>query len=287
MIIHIGYPKSASSHIQEKLFKLHPEINYLNVEFPCEIYENIYFLPLDQYDTQSNLALRKIYVDENLSNARINVVADERFAGFFLNYDIVSERLKNLFPEAKIFVIIRSQATFLRSLYDMHQYNYSDSKKRWLPLDKWLESYMVEPYLPFFKSLFYDEVIEHYQALFGKNNVEVFLFEEIKKNDSQTLFKRFSFLGIKDTEKAINLLKMPATNTAGNHSLYRLKLRFLPFIRFSSFIPHRVLKRIDKSKKRTEITPFFDKKVAEIFADTNKNLAEMLGRDLCKFKYPM
>ena len=101
---------------------------------------------------------------------------------------VIANRIKNIFPNAKIIIIIRNQKAALESLYkDDVKYGYLNDFKSWFIGKR------NNCGLDYFK---YSKMIEVYQEIFGNDNVKVLLFEKLFNLDY--LNKRAVFVYLRE-----------------------------------------------------------------------------------------
>ncbi|MDI3527885.1 MAG: hypothetical protein PWR03_2069 [Tenuifilum sp.] len=179
IIVHIGYPKTATTWFQESLFPnvvnhrfvSWKEANELLLSSDCFNFESTYVRSLLLYNEKNNL----IIISEFFSTA-IN-------SGFNYGYFSfgISHKIKLAFPEAKILIFIRRQQSLIASAYQQYVKNGGTfGFRRWL--------YSGEVFR--FEHLFYDNLISHYKKLFGDDSVYVYLFENLKE-DINAFTKQF------------------------------------------------------------------------------------------------
>lgn len=180
-IIHVGIHKAGSTFVQGELL---PKLNNIN---PLTFYKKNDFLEKEflyisqcaeiYYNNQIELGIseslkkfKNIFISsETLSGTGYNV-----FTGGFLINDI-AERLHRIFPKGKIIIIIRNQKDAVESYYK------DDIKLGFLGNYKsWLKYRSDNCQLNYFK---YFNMINTYFKIFGKNNVNVILFEKLFNQD--------------------------------------------------------------------------------------------------------
>lgn len=287
-IIHIGYPKAASSSLQENLFKNHPSFHYLNVIHPSVFYEMVYSLTEENFDSRKAETIFQQEVTQSFLKDKINIIADERFTANWIDYRMVADRLYHFLPEAKILVVIRNQADILRSRYDMHPYDYSDPRKKWLTFEEWLSSAVSRMKENFLNALHYDECISYYRDKFGVQNVHVLLFEKLVAFDSRTMEELGNVLKI-DPGSIIDYMSVHK-NKAGNHWLYHFKLKYFRGITFSRVIPAKWLKQLASSigqDNKTKVSDYHFDLIAGLYRSGNRTIGEWLNTDLSEYGYPV
>jgi len=97
VVIHVGLQKTATKFLQKVVFPSIENINFLN----------------------KNEAIR---IDMNLSVNKINLLSSEEFAGCPWDKNVndrflIADRLKKLFPNAKIILVVREKEAWLKSIY--------------------------------------------------------------------------------------------------------------------------------------------------------------------------
>jgi hypothetical protein len=178
VIIHIGYPKAASTWLQKSVFQ-----SVVNFEL-CEgslVADHLLKPGSFSFDPET---CRKVF---DSAFQRPVLISEERFLGSFNlgwnNGAYVKEltgRLKKVFPQATVIVLIRKQTEIIASAYS--QYIRDGGT---VSIDKFLyppDNFTFQNILKFsFEQLEYHRIIGYLNALFpGK--VRVYLFEEIQED---------------------------------------------------------------------------------------------------------
>lgn len=204
-IIHIGYPRTATTWFQENLY-----CNTTNYTF-----------------YKSNELRKKILskTNENLNNFVIKtfdsntnyIICDEEFINIKINTATINERAKKLyenFKNSKIIIFIRNQIDIIESKYSFYIQSGGTLKLEELTnimfdnnnIDKWK----------------YYEQISIFKSTFGEENVYVFLYEDFNKNIKSFINNYNSIFGLNNNNK-INFSK---SNNSINYRLLNI-LRFL------------------------------------------------------------
>lgn len=184
VLIHIGYPKTATTWFQDNFF---PFVK--NFRFISWRQANNLFLTTDCFSFNPGA------VRMNLLNDSQNLLISSEFfstaiiSGFnygYFSYGI-SHKLKEVFPEATIILFIRRQQSLIPSAYQQYVKNGGTfSFRRWL--------YSGEVFS--FEHLLYDNLISHYISLFGQEQVKVYLYEDFKADNHGFLKKFCNELGL-------------------------------------------------------------------------------------------
>ncbi|HSC75792.1 MAG TPA: sulfotransferase [Pseudomonadales bacterium] len=175
-LIHIGFPKALSSWMQKSLFK--PEQGFINVL--DSLHTTIGLIDPTPFCFDEALCIR--FIEEALkknagTNNLVPVCSAEALIGnpYCGGYNAKqnADRLKQLFPDARILLIVREQRQLMRSLYKtMVVWGMPHSIKRLLnPKDTSLAPQFNLDFLRF------DLATAYYQQLFGRDNVLVMPYE--------------------------------------------------------------------------------------------------------------
>lgn len=207
MIIHVGYVKTGSTFLQKQVFiedhgfkKVgNPHFTRDNLVKPKELF----------YDPKNYSDHIQPYIDEARAKNLLPVLTFERLSGNPISggYDQVTicNRLKELFPEAKVLFIFREQSDFLVSSYmQAVREGYAGS----------IKSYLSPPStgakVPQFDMRFveYSHIIKYYMKLFDEDRVLALPFELFIKEPEKYFERIFGFCGNEfqsiDTQKRVN-----------------------------------------------------------------------------------
>jgi|26BtaG_2_1085354.scaffolds.fasta_scaffold00002_252 hypothetical protein len=311
VLIHIGYHKTGTTWLQKNTFSKNSTIfqsispmegdRSFAKDFIWD--ENGYLLnPFDLNEEDIRRHLKKLVDQRNDSN-KIYVVSDERLSGSphssGFNSSVILKRIKKIFPNGKILIVIREQNSWLLSNY--YQYltaGGTHSLKKYLNINYDGKRPGFSP-----NHVLYHHLIRGYQDEFGKENVLVLPYE-LFRSDKIDFFKKFSdFLNIE-----IPIEQEGFENYSNKHSNYYLNynLRFLnPFLKSSSvndysshsnkvsrtiaksikrgmeLIFHRKWDRIYQDKLKKEVQEWS----ANRFVESNKESARLINVDLEKYNY--
>jgi len=196
--IHVGDYKTGTSWLQEVVFPFHHEIQYLGDHFEKRELQEVLRELVDIRDLDFDAeSLRKKF-EQNFTKEDSKVIGISREALSQSNY-ITGEhakrnaqRLKEVFGDVKIIYVIREQISMLGSIYSQYlKMGGTRSFNDWF-LDPIECKGIIE-------RLKYDKNIAMYQEVFGKENIKVLLFEELRANKNSFLTKLYSFIGCQDT----------------------------------------------------------------------------------------
>jgi hypothetical protein len=195
VIVHVGYPKTATTWLQDEYFPKIDNFDYLVDRWLLYrlIFESDSFL-FNPEETRaiikSNLQKENIILSSELLTTSLT------FGWHYGNYSIAcANKLKRTYPNAKIVIFIRRQQSLICSSYQQYVKNGGT-----FGFKKWLYSGKVFR----FEHLLFDMLIDYYTSLFGSNNVKVYLYEDFK-NNNQSFLERFNKdLGLEVDLKKVN-----------------------------------------------------------------------------------
>lgn len=227
-LIHIGLPKTASTFLQHKIFPNCKQVEFINeAQHARKVlgkkdgkFEYLIRSIMTESDNYfDNVKLKKMADSIGSKNA---IISSEKLSYLGDNIDISTKakRLKELtrnFKKIKIVMIIREQSKLLESMYFQwlkgagKKYSYMNFSS-WFNLKK-RENNIIE-------NLLFFNIIQKYEAVFGKDSIEIILYENFKKNPGY-IESRFEKL----LETEINFSKI--NNSHSNPRISSLRLFFI------------------------------------------------------------
>jgi len=305
LLLHIGYHRTGSTWIQRVFFPLHPALE------PVATHEEIYkklvrpnsfdFSPLDGVD----YFFKRIEAVQE--SGKIPVISSEILCGSPFTggreSKEIARRLFEVFPGAKILIVIREQISMITSTYKQFVHGGGPgSVGRFLNPPKNSFSY------PWFSSdhFYYDRLVSEYNSLFGEQNVHVVCFEELRKNEIEFYNDLLEVTGIEKLSDQLEAeLLAVRSNSSKNKSLSdlgiifkRLANRFVlsptnpyPLLaipranRTSWSILHRIDSILFNHFKTRFITRRVAREMGDCFVESNRRLESITGKNLGAFGY--
>ncbi|MBI9074128.1 MAG: hypothetical protein JEZ02_01870 [Desulfatibacillum sp.] len=302
--IHIGLPKCASTSLQQNLFSKHPDIEYWGIPWKEDRITSL-MACLHQHDS---LDFERVDKHVELSPDKPNVISYERFSSDF-NPDRkeTAKRLKEVFGDSEVLLVIRNQVDQMESLYK--QYLRGVPKARaWCTFNEYLEAcycrYFWED--PLMRSRYQEnfshvttmnrlsmlrsnDLVNLYSSYFGKEHVHILVFEELKVN-RQAFMEKLCRIIPMDLDKALTLINLPQKQVAMDTAAYLTKG---PWGKVARLVPGPVKKILRKTnrnfnnKMHVEWPGGWRTKVADLFRDTNQELVREYGLPLKDYGYPL
>ncbi len=302
VIVHVGYPKTASTWLQTRVFPAHPALDYWR-DVPGFDWVNK-VVNLHDFDFNAKALGERYRADRDSASARLAVISLEGLVGdvFAGGWDTCrnADRLRAVLGEARIIISIRAQVSMLDSLYKQYVAEGGfGSVKSFLGLRPAGRAHFSLNYLR------YDRAAGYYRALFGEDSVYVCLYEELLQSPDAFLRGLSDFLGIDgfDVDQRSMGKKENPGFSAFSTAVARVANRFL----HSDFnplplVPPRLvgvpgmrafLKRADTAlfgrlfPAKSVIDQNTRVFLEDYYRSGNRALAGELGLPLAKYGYPL
>lgn len=241
-IVHIGYPKTATSFLQSDVFPYFKDIGYFDFYQSREIFQDL--------QKQSTLHYTGDSIKKHVAQNPNSLYSYEWLVGYpakgYFNYEI-AHRLKDAGFD-KIIIGIRDKWAMIESMY--RQYVHHGGVMR---MKHYLNDYFDMSYLD------YDKLIELYKELFGKENVLVYKHEDLKSDYDGVVRALTEFVGAELTES------LPSRTRHKSLCSTSIKiLRLINHCTYNRYRPsHLISKRITtwKFKRLLEIMDPFIRKI--------------------------
>lgn len=275
IVIHPGMVKTATSTLQKHGFARHPGIHFLGTPPATEELD----WAIREVGRADSLYYDEAAVSDVFKRAlatapagRTVVISHENYA-FYECKDKgqVAARLKTLFPDARILFTLRRQEDLVVSLY-LTRLRHHIERKTYLPFDEWFRVATREPHLTVLDDLRFHTIVSHYARLFGRAQVSVLLFEELKAAPETFAHKLARILGV-EAESLATLLRDQKENVSISQS-------YLTFWHhFGHMLPRSVVRaialrmpRFAGAPARIRLTPNQQTVIRELCAEENARL---------------
>lgn len=307
-LVHIGYHKTGTSWLQTFLFENEAAGFCTPISRKRELPEA---LILPHHLDFDGAALRELFapkLEDASTRGLVPIVSAERLSGNphsggYDSHDI-AERLREVFPQARVLAVIREQKSMILSTYK--QYVRVGGTCR-------LRDYLQPPYyrgrMPLRTPLFqfeyfrYDRLISLYQSLFGRDNVLILPYETFRADAPAFVSRIIEFAGARHCDLPYNArindalspatvaLKRKTNFLAARDSLNPSVLIPIPRAKrtmdaltrtVGKAIPQGAQKSIE-AKWKQEIASAVEGR----YGESNRLTAEITGLDLGSFGYDM
>lgn len=306
-LVHIGYHKTATSYLQDRIFEAFPTL--FNRVKQRAIFNHIIYP--NHLSFEENFDAITDFVNSNIEAGthknQLTIFSNERLSGgpHSGGFDSVeiANRLKKLIPNAKILIVVREQNSMIYSSYNQYIRAVGSCSLEEYMNPKTLKNKDLFHY-DFFK---YDRLLKYYIELFGKENVLCLPSELLSNNHDYFIEKILSFLSLNDEQKQYILENM--NRNRSNESLMPIEISikriFNPFILKNHknlgnllysrwmIIVYKILiflvrkfkfKKLNSAVKNKRQN-FIKKNTSQKYQVSNSNLQKLINIDLEKFAY--
>jgi Sulfotransferase family len=296
MLIHIGYPKAASTWLQNVIFSDETSGFFAPWGLPSgEATEQFVIANAFKFSAETARQAFAAGLAEAERRNLVPVISQEtligsQIRGCYWGKD-VADRLAATFPNAKILMIIREQKATILSSYREHI-----KMGETTPLDRFIGAYDRKPgfgppcQLDYLE---YDRTIAYYHNLFGAENVLILPFELLKHNLQDFGQKILHFVGL-DTQP--NYCRS-AENVGCKGATLELRRQLNFFCQGGDFsgkkppITWRLAQKISAASDRlipqsqhdraeAKFKQFIAETVGDLFRESNQKTSQAIGIDL-------
>jgi len=193
LIIHIGYHKTGTTFLNRKFFKNHPQIHHMGKPYAHddpirEMIERIIGVK------KFNVNLCKSIYKKNIlpiQKNKIITISDGQIVkqNFVRNLQSIPERMLDIFGEVSVIIVIRRQYDYVKSLYVQH-IGVNNEKKtfdEWFD-DNWDSGGLIKSRMDYFSR------IKAYIDVLGRENVGIFMYEQLQKNPDMFINDMCNFM---------------------------------------------------------------------------------------------
>jgi len=217
IVLHMGYPKTATTFLQDNIFSLDKNLNFLgsNIESVSDLIRDCRVLPDDQFESaKENIGKNLSAI---LSEDKLNVISHEHLldvkefshsAGVNLCRAFVRVyELLSAFGDVKVMFFIRKHDAMLKSYCSEHfmsmvYYNFTVDRVRGL-----LNNSQASDKAFLLNQFRYFETYNFLCNEIGESRVKLFLYEEFRDNSDQVLLDVYDFMGVEYNSSNFDLSK--------------------------------------------------------------------------------
>jgi Sulfotransferase domain len=198
VVLHVGYGKTATTWLQEKVFGALGEDCYLGKRegnFPRWLLRLNY---LDDFAFWSQRQQLREEIGAAIGSRRRAIISSEAFTNFNAIYQQI-ERIRVMFDHPRIVLVLRDPIVWLIS-----NYRYCVEYERFdRPLESYLDfgvdrtPYALEKRPPFYiPDFYYSEIVAHYRSVFGQASVCVLRYEDFVADPGSFGLELSRFIGV-------------------------------------------------------------------------------------------
>ncbi len=313
---HVGYGKAGSTTLQSLFFPRHEEIHFYGIRFyedmtsewPYESAANLikqvvhpeFFEGFDEKDLAELEQQKQVAADNN----QAFVYSNDHYS-LLVAPEWSTSKMKELMPDAQILLVIRRQQDILKSIY-----KYKGKELSYVPSKYELKFVEFDEYFDYAFSNFnnrgghkardwvsdylriidFNRLANFYSETFGRENVHIFLFEDLAGNPEKFYREMTEAMGITFDDKASYIVNSKAMNPSQNLAQIRymsLKSKLFSNFMFTKHFPilkpasrmlHQKLQRVRAGDIR--INPDQMAILSSLYSEGNRELAENFDLDL-------
>lgn len=291
-VLHLGMAKCGSTYLQELGFPSHPQLEVYGHD--CERLLSRDFLSYSiGYDPES---LRQQLVDRVTGTGdAVRIFSNEALAGSMHGHEnmrLYAELMREMFPDAKVLLIIRNQYSYMYSSWNQMVQEGATTSLRDYLCPRW-------PWAPsggLVTKLMYHEYIQFLFELFGREQVKVLLLEELKDDFAGFFRQLYGFCGVDDTflpERAVSRKSygyLAANAFRVTNYLTRTKHNHTAPLPYALYEWKRSLfnrLRDVPGQSRKDVKPLLAPSVRLLFQQSNRKTADLIGKDLERYGYDL
>lgn len=301
MLIHVGYPKAASTWLQNIVFSDENAGFYAPWGLPSgEATEQFVIANAFKFSAEKALQAFASGLAEAQRRNLVPVISQETLIGSQIRGCYwgkeVADRIASTFPKAKILIVIREQKATILSSYREHI-----KMGETTPLDRFIGAYDRKPgfgppcQLDYLE---YDRTIAYYHNLFGIENILVLPFELLKHNRQDFAEKIFHFVGLGTQPN----YPQSAANVGCKGATLELRRKLNFFCQGGNFsgkkppITWRLAQKISAASDRlipqtqhdraeAQLKQLIAENAGNLFRESNQNTSRSIGIDLRSWGY--
>lgn len=287
-IIHIGYPRTASTWFQNNLF---PKVqNYTFI--PRNVVKENFIHPLPgtyqkNWTHNEPEKISPFLISEEMISGKI------RAGSANLHFlEIYANRIKETFNNPLIFIFLRRQPDIVYSFYNLYI-----KKGGTFSISEFLrQDLSLQESLLFSKWFFcYDIPLQILTKIFGREGIKIYLYEEFASNPEAFVHRFTRELNLKVDLKDINFNRINAGYTPYQRKIKHVVNKFtrqgVPFKHYYFNIPFTYGLISKGTSKESRLPGNFKRQIEEFYPEfaksNNKLIQEYNLQEIKTFNYPL
>lgn len=202
MLLHIGFPKTATTSLQAGVFSQSDRIAYLGKKSRTasrtfrQALEAVIHAPADSFDPEAARAMMADELAPARASGRPVLISHEGLTHpWYENVAALPARCREVFGEARILVTIREQRSWLESIYLYYAARHAFDGKL-LEADEWFRQEAEKGRHGVLHAASFRDVVDGWCAAFGPDSVEVLAFEQMVRDPDAFFARLGAFAGI-------------------------------------------------------------------------------------------
>lgn len=275
--VHIGFHKTASTYLQSRVFPAVENldvINHRDVNADRWFYSRFIHADAHAFNRGEFLNEFAKIVHDRIPGSpnSIYAISEENLSGDIytgLESRELMLRLRDVFGQPRILIVIRNQIDFILSAYGNHVIHGGTEN-----IAQWLDGQETR-FGRILNKVKYSSLIRDYKSTFGDEQVFVIQYEKLF-DETSGIAAFLSMFGLSCSSVKHERIN-PGRSLKGNHLLSLLNKAGLGSVRGRQFFFHRFFK--GDGSDREYVRRLLDNRMSEIYAD-NRKVEAMLGASL-------
>jgi hypothetical protein len=300
LAIHPGFAKTATTSLQQGVFARHGQTHYLGVPAPDPALDALLRRIPNKDSTRFDPEAARAALAPRLilpPGRRVALLSYENLTLYeSKEKGLVAGRLRELLGPCRVMFTLRRQEDLLASWYLQKMRKYARDRHH-LTLKQYFKIKAREPSRSILDDLDYDATVGCYERLFGRDNVGIFAYEQLRADPPGFARGVASFLGV-DADEFERLLCAARLNRADSERRLRAAraaARYLPrelVHRGLELLPHalrrRLVRHVDAGPPaKAELPEAARRWVAERCREGNRRLDARHGGLLARHGYTL
>ncbi|MEQ9667893.1 sulfotransferase family protein [Coleofasciculus sp. G2-EDA-02] len=218
------------------------------------------------------------------------IAIGEASPNYLFHYESSSERIKRYVPNAKLIAVLRNPVDRAYSDYLMHIRDAIGKGKR-TSLSEQIK-YRADKSFVILKGFYYKH-LQHFYEEFDREQIQVYLYDDLSKKPIEFMQNMYRFVGVDDTflpdvSKKAQVAKVPK-NTAVNNILRQQNplrtivssgLRLILPLEVRQNLRSRLIQMNSQEKKAAPLSPEDRQQLIELYREDILKLQDLIQRDL-------
>lgn len=203
LVIHAGFAKTATTTLQQGVFARHGQIHYLGVPSPDPALDRLLRRVPSEDSTRFDQAAARALLLPHLApplGRRVTLISHENLTLYEAkDKGVIAARLHALVGPCRIMFTLRRQEDLVASWYLQKLGKYLRDR-RYLTPKQYFRMKLKEPSRSILDDVDYDATIACYERLFGRDNVAIFPYEQLRADPPGFAAAIAGSLGVDATE---------------------------------------------------------------------------------------